>query len=1265
MFSNDKKKLKKEGKKEDKKKAKKEALEKKNNLAAPSCETKQKLNIFATGSEPAITIEECVAYDQLTHPELDVETPLIFSHCLTFLMERGLDTTGLFRVPGNFDRLKYYVEEYNAGAMSSSKFEDSESPETIASLLKKYLREIPDIPLFTKEYDQEFQALISNQNMVDCSQKYRNLIQQIPVINQRMIKQLLNYLVQVNSNANSNLMGLENLSIVFGEMAGIFSSGGKAMVIWLIEHYYELYEFSDITVAKRPMVLRKLVGHTGSVISLNCYKNFIISFDSHGIIRMWLTDSWNEEGEAKIESAEEAQPVQRTDHHHNETSDAATDVSSVTTKDSEATTIDDSSQQHETPSDTPISQSSERIGAQVGVESESNTGASSGDLVHSTSGSTVATSGSESRIAALRRPSSRNNKAAILGAPLSLSEQPTMSNSANQILAKSGPANLFGKLAGLEGGETLGSDAEIAKEDEVRKESASSSLADSSEEAIAALRRPSRPLSSNRTTSAKLLMYLERTESSNARSDVFDNLSPRYHVDLSDAKLERADSTVIAQLSPRYQEKMRQQMARDEITSSGGVGLSGSTSTSARQSPSKTLDKERSLERQQQFKARPKFGRESSDPYASKTAQKQQDKFRPGSSKQTRVTGHERAASDNTGGVSFDLKPISIPNNNPAPRRELVSSAGRPSSNPDVTNLSPRDLSPRDRGDMSPRDRERHHVQSAGSNANTPPISPRGQQYTSNVITSEAEGVYSLPGKQVKHRMPDGSDFTSSNGMFRKSPRVPKRGVANLNQLFSDAMTSDADDSHPHERLPPSRPKGETPSVPFISSEFDHHHLSQPTVQPRRPSVGPPPRVSRSEPQPRQRSLSEERTNVGGSGTGFMEIEFDRASVPVSRGAPVSEPKRMIPSKSDGNVNQITRKTGPSTAFTATAPLGAGHVQLVSPRAPLGRLGVLSNHRGADPALRSQPQIQLELKIENPFYFRFYHSYNLNDRFNFRPIITNHYLWLIVKAMIKVWPMDKLLATQETLPSTIPEFFSFEMPKFQPTCLCAVGDSVWVGGNQLLVVTFSEPEFSSTALSTDSALTNRFFYITLKKIGENIWAAISNKVEVWNIATQSLIHTVVLDDSVKVNEITSVEENVWLSGTIRSDGKTWVINSKTYEVIATLRKESGPIYASAKIGPLVWTLAWDCSIDTWSAVNNVFVESVQNFHRDAIVSILVIEKKKGYIVWTGSSDKTINVMFVPKNYYLRLVSKCTKKLMKLGEVVPSLSEFDGDGYLSS
>lgn len=75
-------------------------------------------------------------------------------------------------------------------------------------------------------------------------------------------------------------------------------------MIWLIEHYFELYESQDIATTKRPLVLRKLVGHTGSVVSLIAYKNYIFSFDSHGIIRIWLTDSTEQETEPpKVEHA--------------------------------------------------------------------------------------------------------------------------------------------------------------------------------------------------------------------------------------------------------------------------------------------------------------------------------------------------------------------------------------------------------------------------------------------------------------------------------------------------------------------------------------------------------------------------------------------------------------------------------------------------------------------------------------------------------------------------------------------------------------------------------------------------------------------------------------------------------------------------------------------------------------------------------------------------------------------------------------------------
>lgn len=53
-----------------------------------------------------------------------------------------------------------------------------------------------------------------------------------------------------------------------------------------------------------------------------------------------------------------------------------------------------------------------------------------------------------------------------------------------------------------------------------------------------------------------------------------------------------------------------------------------------------------------------------------------------------------------------------------------------------------------------------------------------------------------------------------------------------------------------------------------------------------------------------------------------------------------------------------------------------------------------------------------------------------------------------------------------------------------------------------------------------------------------------------------------------------------------------------------------------------------------------FVAPVKNFHTDAIQAIFKVGRKEedGWIVWTGSSDSTINVLFVPAAYSESLVS---------------------------
>jgi hypothetical protein len=49
-------------------------------------------------------------------------------------------------------------------------------------------------------------------------------------------------ILQVASNASTNRMSTDALSIVFGQMAGVFAHDGYELVKWLIECYPLVYE---------------------------------------------------------------------------------------------------------------------------------------------------------------------------------------------------------------------------------------------------------------------------------------------------------------------------------------------------------------------------------------------------------------------------------------------------------------------------------------------------------------------------------------------------------------------------------------------------------------------------------------------------------------------------------------------------------------------------------------------------------------------------------------------------------------------------------------------------------------------------------------------------------------------------------------------------------------------------------------------------------------------------------------------------------------
>ncbi|XP_038821564.1 rho GTPase-activating protein 24-like [Salvelinus namaycush] len=95
-------------------------------------------------------LEETVLYERRYGVHM---APLVVEQCVDFIRERGLLEVGLFRQPGQATLVKELQDAFDAGEKPS--FDSSTDVHTVASLLKLYLRELPE-PLVPFSRYQDF-----------------------------------------------------------------------------------------------------------------------------------------------------------------------------------------------------------------------------------------------------------------------------------------------------------------------------------------------------------------------------------------------------------------------------------------------------------------------------------------------------------------------------------------------------------------------------------------------------------------------------------------------------------------------------------------------------------------------------------------------------------------------------------------------------------------------------------------------------------------------------------------------------------------------------------------------------------------------------------------------------------------------------------------------------------------------------------------------------------------------------------------------------
>ncbi|XP_034562495.1 rho GTPase-activating protein 21 isoform X2 [Notolabrus celidotus] len=143
--------------------------------------------------------------------------PLIVEVCCKLVEDRGLEYTGIYRVPGNNAAISNMQEELNNKGMNDIDVQDDKWKDlnVISSLLKSFFRKLPE-PLFTNDRYADFIDANRTEDPVERLKVIKRLLHELPDHHYETLKFLSCHLKTVAENSEKNKMEPRNLAIVFG-----------------------------------------------------------------------------------------------------------------------------------------------------------------------------------------------------------------------------------------------------------------------------------------------------------------------------------------------------------------------------------------------------------------------------------------------------------------------------------------------------------------------------------------------------------------------------------------------------------------------------------------------------------------------------------------------------------------------------------------------------------------------------------------------------------------------------------------------------------------------------------------------------------------------------------------------------------------------------------------------------------------------------------------------------------------------------------------
>ncbi|CAL9687925.1 unnamed protein product [Knipowitschia caucasica] len=157
-------------------------------------------------------LEETMLYEAQSTQR---QVPVLVEQCVSFIREHGLKEEGLFRAPGQTNHVRELQDAFDRG--EKPVFDSTTDVHTVASLLKLYIRELPEPVIPFAKYTQFLscaQIITKDREMAVvelCKQ-----VKSLPQVNYNLLCYICRFLDEVQSHSNENKMSVQNLATVFG-----------------------------------------------------------------------------------------------------------------------------------------------------------------------------------------------------------------------------------------------------------------------------------------------------------------------------------------------------------------------------------------------------------------------------------------------------------------------------------------------------------------------------------------------------------------------------------------------------------------------------------------------------------------------------------------------------------------------------------------------------------------------------------------------------------------------------------------------------------------------------------------------------------------------------------------------------------------------------------------------------------------------------------------------------------------------------------------